>query len=281
MSRKLYSLILRLRKANYEIRKCTCPLMSEHSDGRRANIRKMESNLEAKLEALLFLYGEPMKIKKLAEILETGEEEIRRGLETLRGQSNEPESSGLSLIIFDDKVQLTTKPDLKPILDKIIQEELDSSLTPASLEALSIIAYLGPCSRTLVDYIRGVNSSFILRSLLIRGLIERKPDPKRANAFLYHITFDFLRHIGIDSPDNLPNYEKYQELAQSFLDGSAGEDPSTLQRVQGRPEQGRGATHSTGAQGGEQGRTTDSHSSLSLRAHPSESKTKQTDSPIG
>ncbi|KKU11622.1 MAG: Segregation and condensation protein B, partial [Parcubacteria group bacterium GW2011_GWB1_45_7] len=126
---------------------------------------------------------------------------------------------GLHIIVSEDRVQITTKPVLGPLLSKIAQEELDSNLTPASMETLAIVAYLGPCRRSLVEHIRGVNSSFILRSLLIRGLVERKPDPKRQNTFLYQVSMDFLRHMGVGSTEELPEYEKYKEFTKLFIGG--------------------------------------------------------------
>ena len=179
----------------------------------------MGNNLESRIEAFLFLYGEPVKLDKLAKELGVKNEDVSRAVDSLSRHLSQSDESGLNVIIFDDRVQLVTKPELKPLLIKIANEELDSPLTPASLETLSIIAYLGPCNRSLIDYIRGVNSTFILRSLMVRGLAERKPDPKRANAFLYQVSFDFLRHMGVSHPHNLPDYEKYRELVKSFLNG--------------------------------------------------------------
>ena len=170
------------------------------------------ANLTAKLEAFLFLYGEPVKIEKLSAELGAKKGEVEEALSALNEQLKEAADRGLELVIHDGRVQLTTKAGLKPLTSKIVKEEMDTPLTPASLETLSIIAYLGPCSRALIEYIRGVNSTFILRSLLVRGLIERSPDPARANAFLYQASFDFLRHIGITKPADLPDYEKYRKL---------------------------------------------------------------------
>ena len=170
------------------------------------------NKLEAKLEAFLFLHGEPIRVDKLAKELGVKNEEIRKMLDLLSHRLREAEDRGLELIFSDDKVQLTTKADLKPFTSKIVAEEMDTPLTPASLETLSIVAYLGPCSRALIEYIRGVNSTFILRSLMIRGLVERAPDPDRANAFLYRTSFDFLRHIGVSRPEELPDYDKYRKL---------------------------------------------------------------------
>ena len=175
-----------------------------------------QNNLQAKLEALLFVYGEPVKIKTLGEKLGVNEEVAKAGLDELRLGLN-ADNRGLSLIMVEDRVQLTTKPSLGDMIEKIIKDEFDADLTHASLETLAIIAYLGPCNRAEIDYIRGVNSSFILRNLTIRGLVERKTDPHRANAFIYNVSFDFLKHMGLSAVDNLPDYEKYKELVKSYL----------------------------------------------------------------
>ncbi|PIP46643.1 MAG: SMC-Scp complex subunit ScpB [Candidatus Colwellbacteria bacterium CG23_combo_of_CG06-09_8_20_14_all_42_19] len=177
----------------------------------------MQDNLlEAKLEALLFVYGEAFKIKTLAEKLDAPETAIKEAINQLK-KDLDAENRGLSLIILDDRIELVTKPSLSYLIQKVIKDEFDSDLTAASLETLAIIAYLGPCSRAEIDYIRGVNSSFILRNLAIRGLVERKIDSHRANAFIYNVSFDFLKHIGVDSLQSLPDYGKYRDLVNSFI----------------------------------------------------------------
>lgn len=174
-----------------------------------------ESNLQGKLEALLFLYGEPIKISKLADLLNVKSKEITEAIEALALSLRE-ENRGLFIVESGDRVQLTTKPVLGELLSKIAQDELDSGLTPASIETLAIVAYLGPCRRSLIEHIRGVNSSFILRSLLIRGLVDRKIDPKRTNTYNYEVTPDFLRHMGVGSMGDLPEYEKYRDFEKLF-----------------------------------------------------------------
>lgn len=176
----------------------------------------VQDNLEAKLEALLFVYGEPVKIKTLAEKLGVSYENAENAIADLK-KNLEAVNRGLALVVLGNETQLVTKADLASLVQKVVKEEFDSELTPASLETLSIIAYLSPCSRAEIDYIRGVNSSFILRNLTIRGLIEKKLDSSRANAFIYNVSFDFLKHIGLDSTANLPDYEKYKELVKSFM----------------------------------------------------------------
>ncbi len=173
------------------------------------------NNLQAKIEAVLFIYGEPIKIKKLAEIIEVEESEAREGLLAL-GEKIKGDDRGLNLMILDDKAALVTKPELQDIVKKIVKEELDSDLSPASLETLAIIAYLGPVSRVKIDYIRGVNSSFILRNLLVRGLIQKEGGKDKTGNNLYNITFDFFKHIGVNSQMELPDFDKYKSLIDQF-----------------------------------------------------------------
>lgn len=163
----------------------------------------------------MFLYGEPVPVKKLAETLGAKNTQVEESLESLKSKL-QAEDRGLSLVTSGEKVQLVTKPALSEVLSKAIQDDLDTGLTHASLETLAIVSYLGPCRRSLVEHIRGVNSSFILRSLMVRGLVEREPDPKRKNTFLYKVTFDFLRHMGVDSQESLPEFEKYREFVKLF-----------------------------------------------------------------
>jgi len=174
-----------------------------------------KEKLAAKLEALLFIYGETLSFKKIAKILDADEKEVKEALKSL-AEIYKDESRGLQLVLDNEKVQIATKPEFGKLLEDVVKGELHEELTPASLETLSIIIYSAPISRAEIDYIRGVNSTFILRNLLIRGLIERELDPKRANAFVYKPSFEFLRHLGISKKEDLPEFEQFQQLIQSL-----------------------------------------------------------------
>jgi len=165
----------------------------------------------AAIEALLFLHGEPFSNTKIEAVLEIKNDEMLSVSESLK---HELEASGRCLQIVSDreKIQLATKPEFNAILENFVKEEISEDLTPASLEALAIVAYLGPISRAKIEYLRGVNSIVILRSLMIRGLIERSPDPEHPAIFLYRATFDLVKHLGVKGNEELPDYEKFQEL---------------------------------------------------------------------
>ncbi|MDD5547486.1 MAG: SMC-Scp complex subunit ScpB [Candidatus Pacebacteria bacterium] len=171
----------------------------------------MEGNILSKLEALLFIYGEPIEIKKIGKILGLSEEETSVALASLEAELIRAER-GLTLMKDGEKVQLATKPEFSNILESLIKQEYTDELTPAALETLSIIVYSPMITRADIEYIRGVNSSFILRSLLMRGLIERKDNPRGGNAYVYKITFDLLKRLGISSNEEVPEFQKYSGL---------------------------------------------------------------------
>lgn len=177
---------------------------------------RVAKNLEAKIEAVLFVHGEPIKIKRLASLIKATESQLEKTLDTLKDKL-QSEDRGLDLMRSKDEVQLVTTAELTDIVEKLTKEELDTKLTPAALETLSIIAYLGPCTRALIDYIRGVNSAFMLRSLMVRGLVERREDKEKTGGYIYQITFDFLKHMGVSTPEELPEYEKYAALSKTLI----------------------------------------------------------------
>ena len=176
------------------------------------------SDPRAALEALLFIHGEPLSYKKIQAVLGIEKEDAEALVAELE-KKLASEDRGLQLISDREKVQLATKPEFNGILEAFVKEEVSEDLTPASLEALAIIAYLGPISRAKLEYLRGVNSSVILRSLAIRGLVERFSDPEHPSSFLYRPTFELMKHLGVREGTELPEYGKFQELLKVFEGG--------------------------------------------------------------
>ena len=173
--------------------------------------------LESKIEGLLFYKGEDIQIKKLAELLKVTGEEVEEGLKNLEVSLS---NRGLVIVRKDDSVVLGIASELSPIIESIRKEEITKELSKASLDTLSIILYKNGVSRSEIDYIRGVNSSFIIRNLLVRGLIEKVSDPKDSRRFLYGPTFDTLSFMGITSINQLPNYEEIKsQLQEAFKQG--------------------------------------------------------------
>lgn len=168
-------------------------------------------NIKQKIEALLFIAGEPIAIKQLAKILEIKEDDISTAILALKDEYREGDR-GLIIIENNSQVQLATSPIVSETIENFLKSSLKEELTPAALETLAIIAYKGPLIRVEIDNIRGVNSSFTIRNLLIRGLIEKDLDKKKANSFAYRISFDMLKKLGLENIGQLPEYEKYSAI---------------------------------------------------------------------
>jgi segregation and condensation protein B len=181
-------------------------------------------NLDAQIESILFWKGEAMSVSKLADILKKTTQEIETALAELEQNIN---GRGVQLIRKEHEVMLGTRSEMGPMIEGLIKEELVKDLGKAGLETLSIILYRGPVSRREIDYIRGVNSQFILRNLLIRGLIEKVQNPEDQRTFLYKPTFELLAHLGISSLDQLPEYTEVRNEIESHqkktLEQEAGE----------------------------------------------------------
>jgi segregation and condensation protein B len=164
----------------------------------------MDNNLEKKIEAVLFYLAEPVSLNSLAKSLEVSNSEIKKALDSLKEKLAD---RGLTLVFHENEVTLVTSPEFSETIEKIVKEERERDLGRAGIETLSIIAYKGPVSKRDIEYIRGVNSQFVLRNLLLRGLVERKNSREDERVILYNITLDTLRYLGIKSINELPEYE--------------------------------------------------------------------------
>jgi segregation and condensation protein B len=166
-----------------------------------------EEKLKSVLESLLFVSGEPIKISKLAKITKKEVAEVENALMELERECLR-NNRGVSVIKKDGKVQLVTNPDNAPFVNGLVESELKGDLSKASLEVLSVIAYKEPIARSGIEAIRGVNSSFTLRNLLMRGLIEKVENAENKRKHLYKVSLDFLKKLGLKRVEELPDYEK-------------------------------------------------------------------------
>lgn len=174
----------------------------------------MELSISSQIESILFWKGEPMTFKEIAKILDLEESAVREHSQTLQ---KELELRGITLINTDEKLSLATHPQMSEKISALIKEELSKDLSKATLETLSIILYKGSVSRSEIDYIRGVNSQFILRALAIRGLVERETDPKDERAYLYKPSIELLAHLGVQNREALPDFEKINQEILAFM----------------------------------------------------------------
>ncbi len=166
----------------------------------------MEISLVSKLEALLFISGEPVAVTRLSQLLDTNSDALRSACATLQARYAADSHAGLMLLEHAGQVALATKPELSGLIETFTKSTLQETLSKAALEVLSIVAYRGPIARSEIEAIRGVNCSYTLRALLLRGLIERLGHPHDARGYLYQPAFKFLEHLGISRVADLPDY---------------------------------------------------------------------------
>lgn len=163
----------------------------------------MNTPLEILIESALFFRGGAMRFKELAEATKHTEDEIHQALASLQMSLG---GRGIRLVVERDSAALATAPETHEMIEMMRREELEGPLGKAGLETLSIIIFRGPLSRSDVEYVRGVNCSSILRSLMIRGLIERIDNPKDKRSFLYQPTTELPAYLGVDSLAAIPEY---------------------------------------------------------------------------
>jgi segregation and condensation protein B len=169
----------------------------------------MESqSLKSKIESLLFVSGKPLTLKQLAGHLETDIETLKPAILEL---FEEKKNTGVVLLDNNGEYQLATNPTNSPVVKNFLNSELREKLTEATVEVLAIISYRQPISKAEIEAIRGVNSQYSLRHLLMRGLIEKVPNPNDARGFLYQTTTEFLMHMGLSSLKDLPDFAKLVE----------------------------------------------------------------------
>ncbi len=160
-----------------------------------------------KLSALLFLYNEPITISKIKEFLK--EEDLnKKEIENLLKDLEEKlKNVGLTIVKKEKKdeekteITISVLNELGEITKKVRMEELEGELTAASLQVLTICAYLGPISKSEISFIRGVQSSQSIRSLSSRGLITKENEK-------YSISIEAMQKLGLNNISDLPEYEK-------------------------------------------------------------------------
>ena len=164
-------------------------------------------DLGAFFEALLFIAERPLSTAELAELAGVPRSQAEAELAALADQLAE-DRRGLRLQRLNDAWQLATAPEVGERLAAYAARE-EARLSPAALEALAVVAYRQPCTRGEVERVRGVDSDYVLRSLVHRRLVAemgRRDTPGRP--ILYGTTFTFLERFGLTSLDDLPPIEE-------------------------------------------------------------------------
>jgi len=168
------------------------------------------------IEGLLFASGEPLSLNKMIELSNSSKEEIETSIsELLLDYQNDNRCLDIIKKGNEGQIlyQIVTNKNISILVQKLNNTVLAGDLTKGALEVLSIVIYRGPLNRSEIDEVRGVNSSYILRALTLRGLINRYQNPNRKSEYLYEVSFDLMKHLGLNNVESLPDYEKLHNFS--------------------------------------------------------------------
>ena len=163
-----------------------------------------EKKLMSALEAILFAAGDSVEAGRIAAVLGVGEAAVHEAAAALSALFQR-EERGIRLVRLEDRYQLCSAPDWSDEIVRLLEKRRSARLSPAALEVLAIVAYYQPVTRTYIEKIRGVDSSYTVSYLSERGLIApcgRLEAPGRPT--LFGTTEEFLRVMGVASLEELP-----------------------------------------------------------------------------
>lgn len=161
------------------------------------------NNLEAAIEAILFVTLEPISTSQLTKLLKTNEESVDKALAKL---AKSLDRRGIRLLSDNNHHQLVSAPQYSKIIEPLVEQSAPS-LSAANLEVLTIIAYRQPIAKSQIEKLRGVASDQTIKNLLAKKLIAEKKDRSRPlEPITYITTIDFLRQIGLSSVHDLKEY---------------------------------------------------------------------------
>ena len=168
------------------------------------------------VEAVLFAAGHPVTYEKLSRLFELTPKQTKDFVSEYAIEYNASDRA-IIMLAMDDCAQLCTRQEFMPQIKEALDIKRGGNLSNSSIETLAIIAYNQPVTRTYVDTVRGVDSTYAVNNLLDKGLIEPKgrvDAPGRP--VLYGTTPDFLRVFGINSVSELPDVSEIGHVAGSF-----------------------------------------------------------------
>lgn len=170
-------------------------------------------DLSARVEAFLFSEGGSLTRKKLSQLLQIEEGTLAPALTELESRLA---GRGITLVHTATEASLVLSRETSQEIRNAYQRELGREIGDAGLEVISIVLYRGPSTRAQIDYIRGVNTSSTIRTLLSRGLLERVGNPDDAREYLYRPTTELLAHLGVHKAEELPDYDTISNELRTF-----------------------------------------------------------------
>jgi segregation and condensation protein B len=159
--------------------------------------------LRASIEAIMLVADEPVSEIVIAQVLERPRAEVSEALRDL-ADSYTAEERGFELREVAGGWRFYTREECAPLVERFVSDGQEVRLTQAALETLAVVAYRQPVSRARVSAVRGVNCDGVIRTLVLRGLVEEAGTDPETGAILFATTGYFLERLGLPSLDALP-----------------------------------------------------------------------------
>lgn len=164
------------------------------------------------IEGVLYIWGEPLSIDSLSEILELDKDNLKNIMEEIKSEFNY-NRRGLQIIQIKNSYQLCTRVEHYDYIKKLITPKNNKGLSNAALETLSIISYKQPITRVEIESIRGVKCDKSISTLTEKGLVEEKGRLDRTGKpIIYGTTNDFLKHFGLKDINDLPKLKELKDI---------------------------------------------------------------------
>ena len=160
--------------------------------------------LRPSLEAILLVADEPVPVVVLAQVLERPRNEVTAELQSLATEY-QAEGRGFDLREIAGGWRFYTREDCAPLVERFVSDGQEVRLTQAALETLAVVAYRQPVNRARVSAVRGVNCDSVMRTLVLRGLVEETGTDAETGAILYRTTGYFLERLGLACLEDLPD----------------------------------------------------------------------------
>jgi segregation and condensation protein B len=174
------------------------------------------------IEALLFVAERPLSRREIGSVCGIAADEVDRLLGDLEVELR---GRGVRLVTAGDRVELATAPGAGGLIARYMGAD-GFRLSPASMETLAIVAYRQPVTRGVIERIRGVDSDYVVRSLLHRRLIvEQGRAESPGRPILYGTSFEFMERFGLTSLDDLPPLDPEVAVRVAAPDEDDGESP--------------------------------------------------------
>lgn len=183
---------------------------------------KLVDNIDEIIMSILFVAGQGIEIKDIAQKLNTSEDKVKKSIENLKKKYCG--DMGIHIITYKNKAQLTTNPEYSEMISDVLNPIKEKALSKATLETMAIIAYKQPITRLEIESVRGVNSDYAVQVLLSYDLIEvvgRKDVVGKP--LLFGTTDEFLKRFELQDINELPNYEALLERIAVINKGNEGD----------------------------------------------------------